>query len=734
MSSAEYRDKENGLQKAVARGATAFPLQGKESCALPCRRRGGAVCTARKIVIDAKLKGDNGLELEDSVRKIKGIGEKTAQTLTKLGIFTVGDLIVHYPRSYEVYELPVPIRDLREGQLAAVEAGIASFVEVKRLGGLQIVTCTVQDASGSLKLTWFNQVYLKSMLKRGIHYIFRGKLVRKNDALVMDQPKIFQREEYRRLLNVLQPVYPLTEGLTNRTLQKAADQALGQVRMPEEFLPKKIAKENRLISRVSALREIHFPKSRETLADARRRLVFDEFFLFLLQMRRVKQTRKLEKNPFSLKEPELCRELWRRLPFEPTEGQKKVAEEIRRDMTGPYVMSRLIQGDVGSGKTILAVYALLLAAGCGYQGCIMAPTEVLARQHYESITALLEPLGIRVCLLTGAMTAAEKKKTCARIAAHEEDVIVGTHALIQEKAVYDRLALVVTDEQHRFGVRQRESLAGKGTSPHVLVMSATPIPRTLAIVLYGDLDVSQLTELPAERLPIKNCVVNTSSRGTAYRFIEKQTAEGHQAYIICPMVEESEEVEAENVTEYTQKLSEAISPDITVASLHGKMKPSLKNEIMERFARGEIQVLVSTTVVEVGVNVPNATVMMIEDAERFGLAQLHQLRGRVGRGAAQSYCIFVNGSDSERARERLEIMNRSNDGFFIAQEDLKLRGPGDVFGVRQSGELQFVLADIYQDAKVLTAAGAAVDSLSDEEAERAFSCFPAGMREGHSGA
>ncbi|MDE7298393.1 MAG: ATP-dependent DNA helicase RecG, partial [Lachnospiraceae bacterium] len=537
---------------------------------------------------------------------------------------------------------------------------------------------------------------------------------------------------YRRLLNILQPVYPLTEGLTNRTLQKAADQALGQANIPAEYLPKRIAKENGLISRAAALREIHFPKSRETLAEARRRLAFDEFFLFLLQLRRVKQTRQLEKNRFALKEPEVCRELWKRLPYQLTDGQKRVADEIRRDMTGPYVMNRLIQGDVGSGKTILAVYALLLAAGCGYQGCIMAPTEVLARQHYESITSLLEPLGVRVCLLTGAMTATEKKRVYAQIAAHEADVIVGTHALIQEKVEYDRLALVVTDEQHRFGVRQRENLAGKGTSPHVLVMSATPIPRTLAIVLYGDLDVSLLSELPAERLPIKNCVVNTSYRGTAFRFIEKQTAEGHQAYIICPMVEGSEEVEAENVTEYTQKLTEAISPGVTVAALHGKMKPALKNEIMEQFARGDIQVLVSTTVVEVGVNVPNATVMMIEDAERFGLAQLHQLRGRVGRGAAQSYCIFVNGSDDDRARERLEIMNRSNDGFFIAQEDLKLRGPGDVFGVRQSGELQFALADIYQDADMLRAAGAAVDSLSDEEAEAAFAAAcPGRQSEGH---
>ncbi len=664
------------------------------------------------------------MKLTDSVKAVKGIGDKTAKTMEKLGIVTVRDLLCHYPRSYEVYELPEPIRDIREGQIVAIEASVATLVEVHRLKGLQIVSCNVQDASGRIRLTWFNQVYLKNVLKRGVHYIFRGKVVRKNAALVIDQPKIYSKEEYRMLLNVLQPVYPLTEGLTNRALGKAVDQALTMTEFPEDYLPRHIVREQKLISQLAAIREIHFPKARETMLDARKRLVFDEFFQFMIGLRYLKEHRTRVGNAFEIQETPHCWELLAGLPYELTAGQKKVIEDIRRDMTGEAVMNRLIQGDVGSGKTVLAVYALLLAAENGYQGCMMVPTEVLAAQHYEALCNMLVPFGVRVCLLTGSMTAAAKRTAYAQIAAHEVDVIIGTHALIQDKVVYDKLALVVTDEQHRFGVHQREMLSKKGEYPHILVMSATPIPRTLAIVLYGDLEVSLLTELPAERLPIKNCVVGTTWRPNAYRFIEKQVEEGRQAYVICPMVEESEEIEAENVAEYTSKLEEALPPECQIAMLHGKMRPAMKNDIMERFAAGEIQVLVSTTVVEVGVNVPNATVMMIENAERFGLAQLHQLRGRVGRGRYQSYCIFVNGSEKPEAKERLEIMNKSNDGFFIAQEDLKLRGPGDVFGIRQSGELEFQLADIYQDADMLTAANAAVAALSKEEYLKIYEELP----------
>ena len=406
-----------------------------------------------------------------------------------------------------------------------------------------------------------------------------------------------------------------------------------------------------------------------------------------------------------------------RLPYALTGAQKKVIREVYADLSGGHIMTRLIQGDVGSGKTIVAILALLQAAANGYQGALMVPTEVLARQHYESMTELFASLGItyRPVLLTGSMTAKEKRLARESIENHEADIVIGTHALIQEKVVYDNLALVITDEQHRFGVAQREMLSKKGGEPHVLVMSATPIPRTLAIILYGDLDISIIDELPANRQPIKNCVVNREFRPNAYRFIENEVRAGRQAYVICPMVEPSEMLEAENVIDYTEELRRALSPSIRVEYLHGKMKGKEKNAIMEAFAANEIHVLVSTTVIEVGINVPNATVMMIENAEHFGLAQLHQLRGRVGRGKDQSYCIMVNASGEEDAGKRLGILNKSNDGFYIASEDLKLRGPGDLFGVRQSGDLEFHLADIFADADILKAVSDEVKKLMDKD-------------------
>ena len=406
-----------------------------------------------------------------------------------------------------------------------------------------------------------------------------------------------------------------------------------------------------------------------------------------------------------------------KLPYKLTNAQLRVLAEVQRDMRSEHVMQRLIQGDVGSGKTILAFLAMADAAHNGYQSAIMAPTEVLARQHYESFTGLCEEFGLDypVILLTGSMTAKQKKEAYRRLEEAPDALVIGTHALIQEKVLYQNLALVITDEQHRFGVKQRESFSEKGSKPHILVMSATPIPRTLAIILYGDLDISVVDEVPAKRLPIKNCVVDTRYRPKAYQFIEKEVEAGHQAYVICPLVEESENMEAENVTDYAKRLKEELPEHIRVGILHGQMKPAQKNEVMEQFAANEIQVLVSTTVVEVGVNVPNATVMMIENAEHFGLAQLHQLRGRVGRGDAQSYCIMVNVSGSKESMKRLDILNKSNDGFKIASEDLKLRGPGDFFGIRQSGEIQFALADIYQDAYTLQKASGEVQALLEED-------------------
>lgn len=665
------------------------------------------------------------MKQSDSLICIKGIGEKAAARYAKLGIGTVGDLLEHYPRDYEVFQMPVPVSSLHAGETMAVEAAVSGITETKQIRNLKILTCVVRDPSGTLRVTWFNQPFLKNILKPASRYIFRGRVVQKGAQLVMEQPKIYTILEYRRLLNVLQPVYSLTEGLTNHAISKAVDIALSQVEEMEEFLPARVKKEHNLIARKVAMREVHFPKSRQTMLESRKRLVFDEFFLFTLILARIKENKHVIHNSYVIEPKQQVQQMIDSLPYQLTKAQSKVLDEINQDLYSDISMNRLVQGDVGSGKTILAVTALMTVALNGYQGCFMVPTEVLAKQHLISLTETLEPYGIRIEMLTGSMTAAQKKKAYERIASHEVDIIVGTHALIQEKVAYDKLALVVTDEQHRFGVKQRESLLNKGNNPHVLVMSATPIPRTLAIILYGDLDISIVNELPANRLPIKNCVVDTGYRETAYRFIGNQVREGRQAYVICPMVEESENMEAENVIEYTEKLKEALPFVPKISFLHGKMKAKEKDVIMEEFVSGQIQVLVSTTVVEVGVNVPNATVMMIENAERFGLAQLHQLRGRVGRGKYQSYCILVSGNSSKETMQRLDILNQSNDGFYIASEDLKLRGPGDMFGIRQSGDLEFKLGDIYNDAETLKAANDCVKTLSLQEYLKVCEAYPA---------
>lgn len=660
---------------------------------------------------------------QQPITSLKGIGEKTAKLFAKLGVETVEELLHDYPRAYDAYEEPVPIGKLREKEMFAVSGQLMKTPSVRRFKNIQVIITDVRDMTGALQLTWYNMPYLRNVLQMGQILIFRGRVVKKSGRLTMEQPDVFTPEQYRRIMHSMQPVYGQTKGLGNKAITRAVQQALEQRQMEREYLPEELRSRYELAEYNYAIEHIHFPADQKELLFARKRLVFDEFLFFLLSVRRLKEKRQDLKSKYVTPRAPEVDKLLASLPYELTGAQKKVLEEVRKDMESGLVMNRLVQGDVGSGKTIVAVLALLETAMNGCQGAMMAPTEVLAKQHYESITELFATYGIekQVVLVTGSMTAKEKRIAYEKIASHEADIIVGTHALIQEKVHYDRLALVITDEQHRFGVGQREALGNKGSktdpelTPHVLVMSATPIPRTLAIILYGDLDISIIDEMPAERLPIKNCVVNTGYRDKAYQFIAREVAAGRQAYVICPMVEESEMIEAENVLDYTKLLREKLPAGITVEYLHGKMKGKEKNQIMERFAFGEIQVLVSTTVVEVGVNVPNATVMMIENAERFGLAQLHQLRGRVGRGAHQSYCIMVNCSDQDGTQERLDILNRSNDGFYIASEDLKLRGPGDFFGLRQSGDMEFKIADIFTDANLLKTVSEEVNRILERD-------------------
>lgn len=657
---------------------------------------------------------------QEPVTSLKGIGEKTAGLFARLGIYTVEDLLHDYPRAYDAYEEPVPVGRLQENTTAAVAGQLLKTPSVRRFKNIQVIVATVKDMTGSLQLTWYNMPYLRNTLQMGQFLVFRGRAVKKGGRLTMEQPEIFTPEAYEAVRDSMQPIYGQTKGLGNKAIVRAVAQALEQRQLEREYLPSSLREKYELAEYNYAVEHIHFPSSRQELLFARKRLVFDEFFFFLLAVRRLKEKRQDCRSSFVMRHAPQVDQLIEALPYSLTEAQNKVLKEVSRDLESGLVMNRLIQGDVGSGKTIIAVLALLQTACNGFQGALMAPTEVLARQHFESITGLFKTYNIEktAVLVTGSMTAKEKRTAYEKIASHEADIIVGTHALIQEKVHYHRLGLVITDEQHRFGVGQREALGSKGQEngslPHVLVMSATPIPRTLAIILYGDLDISVIDQMPANRLPIKNCVVNTGYRERAYQFIAREVAAGRQAYVICPMVEESEMIEAENVLDYTKLLRQKLPETITVEYLHGKMKGKEKNQIMERFASGEIQVLVSTTVVEVGVNVPNATVMMIENAERFGLAQLHQLRGRVGRGSHQSYCIMVNCSDQEGTQERLDILNRSNDGFYIASEDLKLRGPGDFFGIRQSGDMEFKLADIYTDAGLLKTVSEEVNRILDE--------------------
>lgn len=658
------------------------------------------------------------MNLDSQIRELKGVGEKTETLFQNLGVYTVRDILLHFPREYHKFEQPKSVDEISEGTVIAVLGRIKKTPLVRHNGRMAVTTTQIEGREKILSLIWFRMPYLKNTLKPGMQYVFYGIVKNRKKQLIMEQPKIYTIAQYQELSDSLQPVYALTKGLTNNLVRKMEKQALESIYLLDDFLPEELRKTHDFCEYGQAVRQMHFPDSEYALKNARNRLAYQDFFEFILMMQMSKEQRVTAKNQFTFEENGIVEQIISKLPYPLTGAQKRTIDCIHNEMRGDYVMQRLIQGDVGSGKTIVAFLAMIDAASNGYQSAIMAPTEVLAMQHAAGFREMCADYGLpyQVVCLTGSMTAPQKKKAYEIIATRPQIFVVGTHALIQEKVDYLNLALVVTDEQHRFGVKQRESLSKKGMTPHMLVMSATPIPRTLAMILYGNMQISAIHELPADRIPIKTCVIKEDLRQKAYEMIGRELAGGHQAYIICPLVEASEQTEAENVTDYVERIRPIFGAQVSIAALHGKMPPKEKNAIMQAFAEGKTQILVSTTVVEVGVNVPNATLIMIEDANRFGLAQLHQLRGRVGRGKWQSYCILMDKSKGKKKTDRLEVMHKSNDGFFIAQEDLRLRGPGDFFGIRQSGELGFRLADIIGDADLLQKASQDVaDFLKEDE-------------------
>ena len=659
--------------------------------------------------------------LNDPITALKGVGDKTAALYHKLDIFTVDDLIRHYPRDYEEWRDIVKIGELRANQVHAVHAMVISAPQTVHIRkNMTITTLRVRDDSGACDITYFNMPYIKNNILPGKKYIFRGRVMLKNNRMTIDQPKIVSPHEFAQNVNRLSPIYPTTKGLTIAAITKAVRAAISVLDPVVDYIPESMRMEYGLPDLITARSGIHFPADREMMLACRKRIVFEEFLFFIVSVMILKDMAAQEINDAPMMRIDACQDLIDRLPYELTNAQKRVWAQIETDLCSTHLMNRLIQGDVGSGKTIVAILAMFMCVMNHHQAAFMAPTEVLAKQHFESIMKLTAEYGLpfKPVLLTGSLTAKEKRRAKESIILGTGNVIVGTQALLQDDVDFYDLRLVITDEQHRFGVKQRETLAQKGIQPHILVMSATPIPRTLALILYGDLDISVMDELPADRLPVRNCVVNTDYRKKAYEFIAKEVAGGRQAYVICPMVEANEEIMGdqpvlENVIEYTAKLKKALPDTVRVEYLHGQMNPKAKNYVMEEYAAHHIDVLVSTTVIEVGINVPNATVMLVENAERFGLAQLHQLRGRVGRGAEQSYCIFITTSSQDDTMERLQVLNKSNDGFFISSEDMRLRGPGDLFGIRQSGQFEFQLGDIYQDAAILQDAQGCAAKLYD---------------------
>ena len=656
--------------------------------------------------------------------KLKGIGPKTEQNFLNLGINDIKDLLFYYPRDYEEFSEPKKIIELNAGEVATVYATIVNAPATFRKGRLSITTVWIDDGSARIRAYWFNAKFISNMLKVGSSLYFRGRVSRVKNGIAFSQCKTYTKSNYEMVKSKLSPVYALTKGITNNTIKKAVKEVLSDKKLyseyVKEYLPKELIEKRELCDLDFAFNHVHFPVDFADMQVARKRLVYDELFIFSLSVFLNKEkTIENGRDDFKQIDENDLNDIEKALPYELTKGQKDVIADILSDLKVGKKINRLIEGDVGSGKTIIVVLISILISLKKVQTAFMAPTEVLAEQHFETINKLFDSLKKKglsvklptVAILTGSTKASDRKKILEDLKNGNIDILIGTHALYSKDVVYNDLGLCIIDEQHRFGVSQRKALEDKSNNANIIVMSATPIPRTLAILLYADLDISELKDKPLNRLPIKNYVASVAEREKAYKAIKKEIDSGHQAYVICAAIDSVEDDDVgnfanyQNVVEYAKILEEYYGNGVSIGILHGKMKNDEKYEIMQKFKKGEIDILVSTTVVEVGVDVPNATFMMVEDAGYFGLAELHQLRGRVGRGMAQSYALFVNTDNNEKSKKRLEILCKSNDGFYIANEDLKLRGPGDIFGVKQSGEMNFQLADIYTDYNIFKEAG-----------------------------
>ena len=654
--------------------------------------------------------------LEKPIQYLKGIGEKRAELFAKKGIKTVGDLLYFFPRTHEDRSVIKPISKCVEGETVCICATVYQDPQDRYVRRNMLITSMlVFDDSGMINIVWYNNKYVKNNLRAGEKYIFFGTVSKNKQGRLQMATPVYEKCGNERFTGKIVPVYPLTANLSQKMVQSAMEEAFNEAGEIQEYLPEDIRNKYMMAEINFAMRNVHFPADFESYNIARRRFVFEEFLILQIALNERK-----DKNAYTkgvvFSDVKCVRELTDNMPFDLTGAQKRTINEICKDCKSGKQMNRLVQGDVGSGKTAVAAAAIFMAIKNGCQAAMMAPTEILAVQHYEYLSNLFEPFGISVVLLTGGIRAKEKREALEKIASGDADVVVGTHALIRENVEFKKIGLVVADEQHRFGVEQRAKLMAKGENPHMLIMSATPIPRTLALILYGDLEISIIDELPPGRKPVKTYSVAGEMRNRIYNFVADNVRKGMQAYIVCPLVEETEKSDLENAEELKKKLSQAFS-DIKVGLMHGKMKAKDKDEIMSAFVTGDVDVLVSTTVIEVGVNVPNANIMVVENADRFGLSQLHQLRGRVGRGGEQAYCILITDVENEITQKRMETMCASNDGFYISEQDLTLRGPGDFFGTRQHGLPEMKIANLFEDKDILKISQEAAKYIADRGIE-----------------